>query len=292
MHSISSTARVSLAAVGLLLAAAGSMHAQVETERCQEARTALLSEERKVVAMEEASRCPESGPTTLGEAWERSSANSAAERAALVEATGYLRDRRLFDAVVNVATDGSRPAPDRVAALQALMRYYDPSYAPSFEALTSRSAERSVATRVGGPGPVRGTVPLPASTRKQIGDVLAQLTNSEQSPTVRTAARVLRQRLAYDDPAHTPVAGGAISLVAGCSDRVTLRSTADVDLEVNLEVVGASFVRKYGIRAGTVEQPTDLLLGLPKGTVVVTYGGRELARLSERNAPCPPGMVR
>jgi len=292
MHSIASRVRVCIAVAGLLSTAARSMHAQRETERCQRAKTALSTQELNVEAMDEASRCPESGPLALAETWERASAKSAVQRAALVEATGYLRDGRLFDAVVNVALDGSRSAPDRVAALQSLMRYYDPGYAPSFEALTSHSGERSVALRIDGPTPTLGSVPLSASTRTRIGEVLAQLMSPRQNSTVRTATGVLRQRLAYDDPAHTPVADGAISLIAGCSDRVTLRSTADVDLEINLEVAGTSFSRKYSIRAGTTAKPTDRLLGLPRGTVIATYGGRELARLSVRNAPCPPGMVR
>jgi hypothetical protein len=94
------------------------------------------------------------------------------------------------------------------------------------------------------------------------------------------------------DPENTLVREGSIALIAGCGRRVTLRSTADIDLPIEVRVLGTDFVYPKGIRAGTETKPTEILLAFPSGVVVATLGGRELARLEERNAPCPPGMPR
>lgn len=182
-------------------------------------------------------------------------------------------------------------AMDRLAALQVLMRYYNPRYAPSIDALRTAPEWSSVAWRVDGPRPIDGTSPLADSTRPQIAGTLARLAASESDSTVRNAALVLRKTLAYDDPANTPLAPGAIALIAGCGNRVTLRSTADVGVRVVLRVLGTTFERTHGIRAGSQAKPAVILLGLPSGTVVASYGGREVARLEERNAPCPPWLV-
>lgn len=291
MNAITSPVHVALTALVLVGTATGSMPAQQESTSCATIVATLRSGHRNAEAIERTAQCPVSGPSALGEVWERVSELSGAERGHLVEATSLIRDVRLLNSVVAVATDPGRADQDRVAALQVLMRYYNPGYAPSFAALLSKDESRAVATRIDGPQPINGAVALPATTRKQIGAVLAQLSASDPSSAVQGAARLLRSQLAYDDPENTPVADGMISLVAGCGRRVTLRSTADVGLRIDLTVVGTSFSRTYGIRAGTKMNPAELLLGLPKGAVAASYGGRELARLSERNAPCPPGIV-
>jgi hypothetical protein len=56
-------------------------------------------------------------------------------------------------------------------------------------------------------------------------------------------------------------------------------------------VGGSDFDHTIGIRAGSPATPRELLLSLPAGTVAASHGGREAARLSERSADCPPGMV-
>ena len=91
---------------------------------------------------------------------------------------------------------------------------------------------------------------------------------------------------------NTTLLPGTIALVAGCEGGVTLRSTADIDVELQLRVLGTSFARAKYIRAGSVAKPKQSPLSLPPGTVVATYGGREVARLAERNPPCPAGMPR
>ena len=272
-------------------AASGAAFAQAEHASCHARATELRNHPGSVSAIWDAARCSASGPGALAEVWKRNGVGSSEARNVLVDATSSLRDTRLFDVIVAVATDGSRHSMDRLAALQVLMRYYGPSYAPSIDNLRTAPEWSSVARRVDGPLPIDGTSPLGESARPRIASTLARLAASESDTTVRKAALVLRQTLAFDDPENTPLVPGAIALVTGCGNRVTLRSTADVAVEVVLRVLGTTFEKTYGIRAGTQTKPTNRLLGLPSGTVVASYGGREVARLDERNAPCPPGVV-
>jgi hypothetical protein len=133
---------------------------------------------------------------------------------------------------------------------------------------------------------------LRSTALPEIAGLLLRLSASEPDLVVRGAARRLRQSMAFSNPAQTPVAPGSFALVAGCGSRVALRSTADIDLVVQLRVEGKEpFSHDYVISAGT-PKPTDRLLSLPPGVVIASFGGREVARLSERNTPCPNGVTR
>jgi hypothetical protein len=281
-----------LAVAVVIPATATSARAQGEPSDCAGALAKLRTQPNNIAGIRTASRCPESGPVTLAALWTRRDAVGVATRAALVEESGSLRDTRLMDAVVGVATGGDRPVADRLAALQVLMRYYDRRYVLSVDDLSTESIGSPIPRSVGGPPPVYGSSPLAQTTRGTIGTMLSTLASSDADHAVRHAALRLRQGLAFADPANTPLPEGSITLVAGCGSRVMLRSTADVDLELQLRVLGTSYARAKSISAGSVAKPRQLLLGLPAGTVVATYGGREVARLTERNASCPVGMPR
>jgi hypothetical protein len=292
MNEIGAIANVVLTATLLVGVASGAAFAQAEHASCHAKATELRNHPDSAGTIWDAARCSASGPAALAEVWKRNGVGSSEVRNVLVDATSALRDTRLFDVIVGVATNEDRPPMDRLAALQVLMRYYNPSYAPSIENLRTAPEWSSVARRVDGPLPIDGSSPLGDSARARIASTLARLGASESDTTVRNAALVLRQTLAFDDPENTPLAPGAITLVAGCGRRVTLRSTADVAVEVVLRVLGTTFETTHGIRAGSQTKPAKILLGLPSGIVVASYGGREVARLEARNAPCPPGVVR
>jgi hypothetical protein len=267
-------ARTNLAAAVLIGATATTAFAQSEPSACQSSVAELRARSNHTTPWAVA-HCPSSGPPALAERWGERNVPGGREGAELVDATGSLRDARLFAAVRRVATDGGRPVADRLAALQALMRYHDPSFVPSLEYLMATSPPLSpIARRIGGPEPLDGSAPLPGTTRRDIGELLAQLAASDDNAMVRRAALRLRQAVAYDDPSATPLRAGSISLAAGCGSRVILGSTADIVVTVRLTIPGTSFDKPFGIGAGSEAKPATRLLSLPAGTVVASYGGR------------------
>jgi len=203
-----------------------------------------------------------------------------------------MRDARVLNAVLGVASSAGYSAEGRLAALSVLLRYYDNSYAPLNAEFVRDPAHVLLAQVVDAPGQYNGARPLPGDVRARIAREIAQISTTDGDASFRRVARRVRQALAYTDPANTPLDAGAISLIAGCGRRVTLRSSADIDLPVEVRVLGTKFANGAGIRAGTTTRPTDRLLGLPAGVVVASLGGREVARLTQRNAPCPQGMPR
>jgi hypothetical protein len=280
------------AAAVAIPATATTLWAQTEPVHCRRAVVELRTDPGNTAAIRSASGCPSSGPTALAVMWIQRAAADDATRAALVEASSSLRDTRVFDAVAGIATARDRPVGDRLAALQVLMRYYNRRYVPSVEDLTSGPPGSPITRRVGGPAPVNGSSPLAETTRGEIGALLSMLASSDGDSTLRGAALRLRQRLAFDDPVNTLLPAASITLVSECGPRVMLRSTADIDVGLQLRVLGTSFARTRAIRAGSVEMPTQLSLELAAGTVVASYGGREVARLTDRNASCPVGATR
>lgn len=265
--------------------------AQSEPSACSNETAEVLSAPANRGVPFTITRCPVSGPAALAELWARPGSRAESAREALVEASAIMRDARLFRALLRVANGRDFPAEERLAVLRVLLRFYDGRYAPSREYLLSTERYRSIPTMAGSPDVVEGIEPLPADARRQIGEVLARLSVGDDNLQIRGAALRLRQALAFRDPANVPLPPGSITLVAGCGDRVTLRSTADIDAPVRLQVLGEAREYGRGIRAGTTEKPSEILFGLPPGTVVAMYGEREVARLEDRNAPCAPGMI-
>jgi hypothetical protein len=237
--------------------------------------------------------CPVSGPATLALLWSRHTSMSPGERIALRDASGMVRDARVFDAVLRVVRSPRHSTPVRFAALSVLLRYNDNSYGPvDADFLADPAGFRLLPQMTDVPTQIDGAVKVPRDVRRLIGAELAQRAWADEDETFRKVAHRVRAALAFHDPENTPVREGSIALIAGCGDRVTLRSSADVDLPVEVRVLGTNFANRGGIRGGTEAKPARVLLGLPAGIVVASLGGRELARLEERNAPCPPGLVR
>lgn len=181
-------------------------------------------------------------------------AASQGEPARCAEPVRAAADGCIDKAVVSAAGNTGRPSTVRLAALQVLAAFYD----PKFDAL----AEWLRTAHAGDPIPM----------------------------SVHGGGR-LRQSVAFRDSANTPVQPGSVSLTAGCGNRVTLSSTENILLGLQLSVLGAWPVHTVWLKGSPEGKPVTILMSPPPGTVVVTYGGRELARLSERHAPCPPGLV-
>jgi len=291
MNMTTSTIQLILAA-GLVAATTSSALAQAEGADCPQAAAALEAQPHSTDAIWRVASCPVTGPDALADVWARHGAADGTARMNLVEATSTLRDRRLLDAMTRTAGSANRPVTDRLAALLVLMRYYDPRFAPDMENLAGGADGASIPMRIHEQRATNAVSPMPETVRQQISELFARLAAADGDTAVRAGALRLRQVLARWDPSNTPLPPGSISLVAGCGSNVTLRSTADVEVYVQLAVLDTEFEKAYGILAGSAGKPRSLTLSVPAGTVVAIYGGREVARLAERNATCPPGMVR
>ena len=150
--------------------------------------------------------CPSSGPVTLANRWKRRGARSGAERTALLEASTLTRDGRLYDAVLGITKDESRPLADRLAGIRLLLAYAGDGAgfivsqqgqaqardAKPAAAFAERNAERSTT--------VDGSVAFPPTMRADVKRELYRLANNDTDPDVRYAAQKASASLGYVVP--------------------------------------------------------------------------------------------
>lgn len=281
--------RVVLGATAFAVGHAQSVLAQTEPAACVEARTGALATPPKVRAVESLARCPSTGPATLAQLWTRKGPRDEVQRSALVAASGAVRDARVFQELLRVARTGELPLPDRLASLRALLRLYDRTYSLSEDYLIADVPRSTLPRTTDAAEQIEGSSPLPRDYRLQVGSELARLASADGNQAMRKAALRLRQALAFADPASTPIAAGTVTLVAACRNAVKLRSVADIDIPVQVHVLGSANGYRNGIKAARPAAPAEVLLAFPAGTVVATYGGREIARLTDRSGQCARG---
>ncbi len=235
------------------------------------------------------SRCRDSGAVALVALWTRASTLPSAQQAALRYASADLRDSRIYDALRNVANDATLPATARLGALQVLTSYFDATRKVSMRALANPVGE-AVAI-VADYNPQVGTAVLPVTLPREYLAQLADLAWEDPDPQVRRGALFLRQQFSFRHPADTPLPAGAISLIAGCGSRVTIQSTADVTVPIDLHIGNAAEMRSYALAPASAASPARVMLSLPPGPIVATVGSRTVATLPIRNAPCHPGQI-
>jgi hypothetical protein len=275
-----------LGAVAAIVLLGQSLLAQTEPASCAAAAQSVSTSSPRSVDVERLAQCPMSGPSALSAVWQRTTQIAEPELNALVESSTRTRDGRVYGAVAAVAADNGRPTPVRLASLAVLSAYYRPDLAPTMSWLRS--------ARIGDPIPSApdayagtGIVPVPDARLVDFPALLFRLAREGGDSTVARAALRLRQYLALTDPNHTPVAAGAVRLVAGCRNLVTLQSTLDVTIPLRVRVAGTTTEHIYTLKRWVSGPPIQLALDLPPGTVVASYGsGRELARLIDRKGTC------
>lgn len=234
-----------------------------------------------------------SGPEVLARVWSRQPDPSPALLEPLVISSAMLRDVRLYRSVKAVAENPARSSEARLGALRLLFSYHSPDLLPSRAELVKPRivglASESMMTTA--PRTRRNdSAPVATSVRGEVQDIIARIARAETDPVVKEAALRLRQDLAHRDPARTPVAQGAISIKAGCGSSVDVESNENILLRLRIEVLETVFDKTLAIAPASGNAPGRLPLSLPEGVVVVSFGGRELARLTDRKAPCPPGV--
>ena len=97
--------------------------AQGEAPDCIAIVAEMLTPSPSVGSIRASAGCPVSGPVTLANRWMRRGARSGAERTALVEASSLTRDGRIYEAVLGITKDETRPLADRLAGVRLLLSY-------------------------------------------------------------------------------------------------------------------------------------------------------------------------
>jgi hypothetical protein len=135
------------------------------------------------------------------------------------------------------------------------------------------------------------SAPADRTQKARLAMLVAQLATGHPDATVRVSALAVRQQLALLEPGLTPLAPDAVQLVAKCGRQTELVSTADISLPVRLTVLGTTYDQLVGIGAAMNGTAARALLLVPHGVVVAKLGDREVARLTNRKVPCPPGVI-
>lgn len=274
----------------IVLAAPKSALAQEEAQACAPTASATAHGQLTDAQVGVLSGCRRSGPDALARVWLQSDVRPT-NLELLAEASSMLRDSRLFTAALTATENESAPTSVRLAALRVLISYYSSELWPSTSYLSSGT--------FGDPIPVTmdkdvqdGSSPLHAATRREIQRALLKLSSNNRKKEIAHAATLLRQGLAFVDPSNTPIDANAVVLAAGCGPRVILKSEADIDLDLRVRVLETNYDQRFVVRGAQKSRNGKMTLALPAGTVVVNFGNKEVARLSNRSAPCPPGLTR
>ena len=138
--------------------------------------------------------CDESGGPALAGLWQAATSElSALNR--LVTASRRLRDLRVLEATLQVASDGARETVVRLSALLVLATHSSPFAVPTLEDLDVRPGGRRLLRIRDHAGGVEGSEPLPPDTADRVMTFLQQLAVGDPDERVRYAAGLLFEQL-------------------------------------------------------------------------------------------------
>lgn len=192
-----------LAAAALVLFGPRIAAAQSDAPDCVAIVAEMLTPSPSTGAIRASAGCPSSGPVTLANRWARHGKRSAAELSALVEASSLMRDGRIYDAVLGMTRDESRPLSDRLAGIRVLLGYAADG-AMVMQQGESRAAKPTASG--GRAATVQGSVPLTRDWRSQVKQELYRLANVDSDPDVRYAAQKGSESLGYVVPRNAKAA--------------------------------------------------------------------------------------
>jgi hypothetical protein len=206
--------------------------------------------------------------------------DSPAELAQLHGKSLQRRDARIAEAALTAATDVSRPTGVRLAALQTLVSYLDPSLTVEMNVLRHPTRGSALA-EVAAPAPPVGAEPPSADLPRRIGKAIQRLGANDPDVTVRDAARFLKRELVATRPETVPLPPNALTLANVCGTRYRIANHADVDLSVRLVTPGDVLKRSLRIPAGESREVTVSEAGLTR----LMAGGAEVAQ-AKSGAAC------
>jgi hypothetical protein len=196
-----------LLAASTLFVVAPRLAAQSDAPDCVAIVAEMLTPTPSAGAIRASAGCPSSGPVTLASRWTRRGPRSAAERSALVEASTWMHDARLYDAVSSVVRDGSYPTTDRLAGMRVLVAYSGESFMVSQQgqARDAKAPAADVAAKSAAAS-TTGSVAPKSTVRADIKRELTRLASEDRDPDVRYAAQKASESLGYLAPPKAKVA--------------------------------------------------------------------------------------
>jgi hypothetical protein len=167
---------------------------------CQQAATALNGRPNLASyanAISELPACATRGAQELRAEWEQPPSDTTAQRI-LGEVSPQLRDRQVFDAVLAAFRDSGRPPSIRLAALEALVGYYQPGLFVEYRepALAVNHGSAYVMVGWGDKTTTSGVSPLSTDTRGEILAALDQAERRDPDQRLRLISAYIRTRLA------------------------------------------------------------------------------------------------
>ena len=187
-----------ITASALVALAPARATAQSESPDCVAIVAEMLAPNPSAGAIRASAGCPSTGPVTLANRWSQLGARTAAERAALVEASAGMRDARLYDAVSDVVRDEAYGRSDRLAGLRVLAAYAGESgtgVIQQGQVYGARAAELSGGRQDEAGSTSASGNALAPTVRDDIARELSRLAREDNDPDVRRAARRANEEL-------------------------------------------------------------------------------------------------
>jgi hypothetical protein len=173
--------------------------AQSDTPDCVAIVAEMLTPTPSAGAIRASAGCPSSGPVTLANRWSRVGPRSATERGALIEASSLMRDARIYQAVLGMTRDGSRPVADRLAGIQVLLGYAEDGHSVMQQG-EARGPSPASAPAARSASLVKGSVTFTPDMRSDVKRELYRLAAVDRDPDVRIAAHKASESLGYVVP--------------------------------------------------------------------------------------------
>lgn len=161
-----------------------------------------------------------------------------------------INDRRVFQAATDAAGDGSLSSDRRLAALEVLAHYVDPTIGITRETLAN--PPRNATPRTSLHATMRaGSQPVPQEEANRALETFSVLSAGGGAGDILRAAKYLRQAFAWQRPEVTPLRPGAISATLDCQGHFRMENGGDVDLPVTVADSAGHTLRTFDLLAAT-----------------------------------------
>lgn len=226
-------------------------------------------------------RCPHQFGEVVPDLW-RDRTLSLRDVTQLRWTTREIRDRRVFDALVDAAQDPSKAIDLRLDALAILATYVEGSFGLSGNDLR-HARPGDLLPRMNHSTPQNGEQPTGETEVARAVGVFVNLAENGTPQEIRNAGQYLRQGLIVRYAALMPLPTGSISGTWDCRGHLTLENSGSYDVPLALvDSTGTKFF-ELSLRASVsgASGPNRVTPQFTRtGAMTVQFGGRPLLRFS------------